>query len=164
MSNNEGANAAVARRSVLKAVALGGVAVAGTGVAGCGTGSDDAGAGPVGTDPAPTAQGSASTTPAESPSAPDPLSAADEVPVAGGVVLKGDEIVVTQPEKGTFKAFTAVCTHSGCLVNSVADGVISCPCHGSQFSIADGSVVAGPAPTPLAEVEVQVKGGNVVRA
>lgn len=164
MASSAADHQALARRSVLKAVTLGGVAVVGIGVAGCGTSTDDASAGPIGTDPAPSVQGSASTTPAETPSKPDPLTAADEVPVAGGVVLKADEIVVTQPETGTFKAFTAVCTHSGCLVNSVADGVISCPCHGSQFSIDDGSVVAGPAPTPLAEVDVQLKGGNVVRA
>ena len=41
------------------------------------------------------------------------------VPVGGGVILTKDEVVVTQPEAGTFKAFSAVCTHQGCLVGLV---------------------------------------------
>ena len=41
---------------------------------------------------------------------------------------------------GTFMAFTAVCTHQGCIVGEVKDGTINCPCHGSKFKVADGSV------------------------
>jgi len=58
--------------------------------------------------------------------------------------------VVTQPVSGTFKAFSATCTHQGCAVSEVANGTINCPCHGSRFAVADGSVTAGPATTPLA--------------
>ena len=87
-----------------------------------------------------------------------------EVPVGGGVVLGKDGVVVTQPTEGEFVAFTAVCTHQGCTVGSVADGTIICPCHGSRFSAEDGSVVTGPASAPLDEVAVSVKGDQVVRA
>jgi Rieske Fe-S protein len=90
------------------------------------------------------------------------LAATADVPVGGGVI-KGD-YVVTQPAKGTFKAFSKVCTHQGCDVNKVADGLISCPCHGSQFSITDGAVQNGPAPKPLPETAVKVVGKNVVKA
>jgi Rieske Fe-S protein len=38
----------------------------------------------------------------------------------------------------------AICTHMGCTVDQAANGTIDCPCHGSQFSVKDGSVVAGP--------------------
>jgi Rieske Fe-S protein len=90
------------------------------------------------------------------------LVAADEVPEGGGVI-KGN-YVITQPVQGTFKAFSKVCTHQGCDVNKVDGGVISCPCHGSQFSIQDGSVQGGPAPKGLPETKVKVAGKNVVKA
>jgi Rieske Fe-S protein len=72
-----------------------------------------------------------------------------DVPVGGGMVYPSEKVVVTQPAKGVYKAFSAVCTHVGCICNKVANGTIDCPCHGSQFKITDGAVVAGPAPTPL---------------
>jgi nitrite reductase/ring-hydroxylating ferredoxin subunit len=92
------------------------------------------------------------------------LTATSKVPVGGGTVLTDQKIVVTQPKAGTFAAFTAVCTHLGCLVDSVSGGTINCPCHGSKFSITNGSVVNGPATSPLAAVSVKVKGSNIVRA
>ena len=92
------------------------------------------------------------------------LAATADVPVGGGVVVKDKKVVVTQPQKGEYKGFTAVCTHAGCIVGTVADGTINCPCHGSKFSITDGSVVNGPAKAPLAEVPVTVDGGEIVSA
>ena len=58
--------------------------------------------------------------------------AAADVPEGGGTILADQEVVVTQPTKGVFKAFTAICTHQGCTVTKVADGAIVCPCHGSR--------------------------------
>ena len=87
-----------------------------------------------------------------------------DVPVGGGTVLADQKIVVTQPKAGVFKAFTAVCTHQGCVVASVAAGVIQCPCHGSQYSITTGAVKAGPAPAPLASLPVTVSGTTVTVA
>jgi Rieske Fe-S protein len=92
------------------------------------------------------------------------LTTTAKVPVGGGAVLTDQKIVVTQPKAGTFAAFTAVCTHLGCLVDSVSGGTINCPCHGSKFSITNGSVVNGPATSPLAAVGIKVKGSNIVRA
>jgi Rieske Fe-S protein len=85
-----------------------------------------------------------------------------DVPEGGGVI-KGD-YVITQPVAGTFKAFTKVCTHAGCDVNKIDAGVISCPCHGSKFSIETGEPTAGPATKPLAETKVKVDGDNIVKA
>jgi Rieske Fe-S protein len=87
--------------------------------------------------------------------------ATSDVPVGGGMILTDQKVVVTQPSAGEYKAFTAVCTHQGCVVASVADGVITCPCHGSTFSIADGSVTGGPAKGPLAAVPVTVSGSEI---
>lgn len=92
------------------------------------------------------------------------LVATAEVPEGGGVILDDAEVVVTQPVAGEFVAFSSICTHEGCPVSDIAGGTINCACHGSQFSIEDGSVVGGPAPTPLPAVEVTVDGKSVVRA
>jgi Rieske Fe-S protein len=43
----------------------------------------------------------------------------------------------------------------------VEDGLIMCPCHGSEFSIEDGSPVAGPAQSPLASKTVTVEGDKI---
>ena len=90
-----------------------------------------------------------------------PLAATADIPVGGGIVLPDQEIVVTQPTAGQFKAFSAICTHQGCTVNAVADGAITCPCHGSSFAVADGSVIAGPARQPLPARAVKVDGASV---
>jgi len=87
-----------------------------------------------------------------------------DIPVGGGVVLEAKQVVVTQPTAGTFKAFTAVCTHEGCIVSSVADGTITCPCHMGQFSAADGSVTGGPPPAPLAAVTFTLSGSTITIA
>jgi Rieske Fe-S protein len=81
-----------------------------------------------------------------------------DVPVGGGVVLADQQLVVTQPSEGSFVGFSAVCTHAGCVVKDVSDGTINCPCHGSKFAVADGSVVDGPAPSPLPPVALQLRG------
>jgi nitrite reductase/ring-hydroxylating ferredoxin subunit len=90
------------------------------------------------------------------------LGAAADIPVGGGKIFTAAKVVVTQPAAGEYKAFSAVCTHVGCLCNQVADGTINCPCHGAKFKITDGSVVAGPAPTALAAAKVTVVGGEVM--
>jgi len=119
--------------------------------------------------PAAGGSGSASSdseaSPSESESAAgSSLVATSKVPVGGGVILDKQRIVVTQPTEGAFKAFSAVCTHQSCLVGSVKDGTISCPCHGSAYSAADGSVKNGPATRALREVFVTVEGGEVIEA
>ena len=97
----------------------------------------------------------------ESTAGAEPLTSTADVPVESGVIV-GD-VVVTQPVAGEFLAFSAVCTHSGCLVNQVADGTINCPCHGSKFGL-DGEVVNGPAARPLTAVPVEVQGDSIVVA
>lgn len=84
-----------------------------------------------------------------------------DVPVGGGVVLRADQVVVTQPEPGVFHAFSAVCTHDGCLVSSIDKGLIVCRCHGSAFSVDDGSVVRSPAQKPLPTRVVQQTGDTL---
>ncbi|MDT0397025.1 MULTISPECIES: Rieske (2Fe-2S) protein [Streptomyces] len=92
------------------------------------------------------------------------LTSTADVPVGGGTILKEEKVVVTQPEEGEFKAFSAICTHQNCLVSEVTDGTIDCPCHGSRFRITDGSVAHGPATRPLPEERITVEGNSVRRA
>jgi nitrite reductase/ring-hydroxylating ferredoxin subunit len=89
------------------------------------------------------------------------LTTTSAIPVGGGKVFAGAKVVVTQPVAGTFKAFTNICTHAQCSVNQVANGTINCPCHGAKFSVEDGSVKGGPAPTGLQEVAITVDGDSI---
>ena len=167
--------AATTRRIVLRSAGL--IALAGgtAAVAGCGAGNQTAGA-PATTAGGPTsATSSSAATPADSPTAAEssaapgrtgpaepsgPSVATSSVPVGGGVILNNADYVVTQPSKGTFKAFTSICTHQRCKVAEVSGGLIRCSCHGSQFSIKDGSVANPPASQPLAEYKVTLSGGK----
>lgn len=89
------------------------------------------------------------------------LAKTSDIPEGGGKVFQDQKVVVTQPSPGEFKAYSAVCTHSGCMVNEISDGAIVCPCHASRFSIADGSVTGGPAPAPLPGAQVTVDGDSL---
>ncbi len=90
------------------------------------------------------------------------LAQASDIPVGGGKVLPEPEVVVTQPKKGEFAAFTAVCPHQGCLVNEVTADTIVCPCHGSEFSASTGEVLAGPAMTGLDPIAIKVENGEIL--
>jgi len=89
------------------------------------------------------------------------LATTSQVPDGGGKIIDAKRIVITQPQPGSFKAFSAICTHEGCFVNSVSNGTINCPCHGSKFSITDGSVVHGPATRPLPPMAISVEGTSI---
>src|SRR5207247_1242383 len=126
------------RRGVLAGAGAAAVAV----LAGCATYDSTGGAAPAaapaasGAPAAPAASGASSGTT-------QALTAVAQVPVGGGVVTD-QGVVVTQPTAGKFLGFTAVCTHQGCIVSAIRDGLIRCPCHGSAFKIGDGSVAQGP--------------------
>ncbi|MGW2638354.1 Rieske (2Fe-2S) protein [Streptomyces sp. NPDC001348] len=154
-----------ARRTVVAAAGAAGLAAAlaacgseddssnASGAAGAGTSAGTAGAAGSGT--APSAQagnGGAGGT---------ALAKTADIPEGGGKVFKDQGVVVTQPTAGTYKAFSSKCTHAGCAVGSVANGVIVCPCHNSHFSAADGSVKQGPATQPLAAANITVSGDEI---
>jgi Rieske Fe-S protein len=88
------------------------------------------------------------------------LAKTKSIPVGGGRIING-KWVVTQPVKGTFRAFSAKCTHQGCPVSTIRGGTINCACHGSRFRIADGSVAKGPAKRPLARKKIKVSKGVI---
>ncbi|WP_037670312.1 Rieske (2Fe-2S) protein [Streptomyces griseus] len=126
------------RRAVLLATATGAAALA------VGCGSDGGGGG-----------GDTSTTSGQE------LARTTDIPVGGGKIFTDEKVVVTQPTKGDFKAFSAICTHQGCTVGTVADGTIDCPCHGSRFRIQNGAVANGPATRPLPPKQITVDGESI---
>ncbi|MGP2440040.1 Rieske (2Fe-2S) protein [Streptomyces sp. JW3] len=156
-------SAGPARRTVVAAAGAAGLAVALTACSdsdadsGADSGSGSAAA-PEETGPTSSASSGGGTQEAAPAQA---LATAADIPEGGGVVFADRKVVVTQPSAGEFKAFSATCTHQGCAVKNVADGVINCPCHNSNFSIADGSVQSGPAREPLPAVEIAVDGESI---
>ncbi|MGW1095053.1 Rieske (2Fe-2S) protein [Streptomyces sp. NPDC002455] len=137
----------VGRRAVVAAGATGLAVV----LTACGSGSKDSG-------------GSDTVEPAGEGNGGAPLAATADIPEGGGVVFADQGVVVTQPQAGEFKAFSSECTHQGCAVKGVAEGVITCPCHNSMFDAATGEVRGGPATTPLPEKQIRVEGGSITLA
>lgn len=151
------------RRRVLGCAALFGIA--GPLLVACGSDSDgDSGTPAEGT----ASPGSESGSPTQA--AGGGIVAAADVPVGGGVVVAGAGIVVTQPTRGEFKGFGSACTHQGTTLGAVGDGRITCPNHGSQFSVEDGANVTGPngsaggSVADLPEIAVKVVDGQIVKA
>jgi Rieske Fe-S protein len=134
----------IERRTVLQ---IGGLVALGGVVAACGSS---------------TSSSPASGAPASSGTRAGSVAKAADIPVGGGVIVPSPAVVITQPSAGDFKAFTAICTHQGCTVGSVVNNEIICPCHGSKFSATDGSVINGPATSPLAAAAITVEGGEVL--
>ncbi len=149
-----------ARRAVLRTAGMlgaGGVGAAALAACGGSTTPTTSGGGGGGAAAAPSSSSSSSA-------GGTPFKAAD-VPVGGGVVNADAKVVVTQPTAGAYKAFSAVCTHQGCIVSKVADGTIHCPCHGSQFDISTGAPTsASPAKKALPAKTATLNGGTVTVA
>jgi nitrite reductase/ring-hydroxylating ferredoxin subunit len=92
------------------------------------------------------------------------------IPLKGGkmVTVGNQTFLITQPSKGVYRAFSAACTHNGCGIgpwdpskNAVVGGVVTCNCHGAQFSPATGAAVRGPAQRPLTKFKVKVTGSYI---
>jgi len=150
------------RRGVLAGVGLVGLAGA---VTACGSGGSGSSSAATGAPPATgaasapsSASGGGASTGGAQGSA---LATTSEIPVGSGKIFTSEKVVVTQPNSGDFKAFSAVCTHMGCIVSTISNGTIDCPCHGSQYSISTGAVVGGPAPSPLPAQTIKVTGSNI---
>ena len=156
MTHEAQADSLATRRGVLAGVGLVGLASA---ITACGAGTSSSSNPVASTTAAPASSAAAGG--ASSPAAANALAATSKIPVGSGMIFPEQQVVVTQPTADEFKAFSAVCTHMGCIVNQISNGTIDCPCHGSQYSISTGDVVAGPAPRPLPAKQIKVSGGSI---
>ncbi len=154
------------RRRALAGTAAVGIAL--PVLAACGADSDAATDTPAATPETSTPPGASETpspsdseSPSKSSEVQDALTTTDQVPLGSGQIFPDQQVVVTQPTEGEFRCFTAVCTHMGCIVSSVSYDAIHCACHGSGFSIEDGSAVNPPATQPLAERQIRVRGDTI---
>ncbi|MER6290181.1 Rieske (2Fe-2S) protein [Streptomyces sviceus] len=140
------------RRTIVAAVGAAGLAVT---LTACGSddGSSDSSS--------KTQAGANASSSASSGSGGTALAKTSDIPEGGGKIFKDQGVVVTQPTAGTYKAFSDKCTHQGCAVAAIANGVIVCPCHKSEFSLADGSVKKGPATEALPAQQITVSGDSI---
>ncbi|MEU6532500.1 Rieske (2Fe-2S) protein [Streptomyces sp. NPDC046928] len=134
------------RRTVVAAVGAAGLAVA---LTACGSEDEASGSS--------TEQGAAAGGGAA-------LARTADIPEGGGKVFDAEKVVVSQPAAGDFKAFSTICTHQKCPMTDLKEDTLSCACHGSQFSVLDGSVKKGPATQPLEEKKVSVSGDSITLA
>lgn len=87
-----------------------------------------------------------------------------DLPVGQGKIISaGDKpVIVVHTAQGGVKAFSAICTHLGCIVNwQQSRGFIQCPCHDGRFNPVTGAVISGPPPSPLSPVSVSIEGGKI---
>ena len=97
---------------------------------------------------------------APSPSA-GQLVESSKVPVGGGLKVSSSAgvLMIVQPTRGNFAAYSAICTHAGCEVSRATAAAIICTCHDSEFSTSDGARIAGPASRPLKKFAVVERSG-----
>ena len=83
-------------------------------------------------------------------------------PGSAKVVAVGSKPAIVVNTGDGVKAFSAICTHLGCIVTwDGPNKVISCPCHDGKFSPATGAVLSGPPPAPLPSLTVAVEDDQI---
>ncbi|MFF7329364.1 Rieske 2Fe-2S domain-containing protein [Streptomyces sp. NPDC008150] len=132
---------APSRRTLLRGAAV--TPVAGLGLAACSSGGGDA-------------------SPSATPTAPVTLGADNEVAKGAAKLYEDQNVVVSRAEDGTLKAFSSICTHAQCAINTLRGTTLVCPCHGSEFDATTGKVVRSPATEPLHPLQVESKNGKIV--
>lgn len=77
--------------------------------------------------------------------------------------LMGKQITVANTD-GEYLAFDDTCTHAQCsLAGGYLDGhAVTCYCHGAQFDVKTGEVLAPPAEKPLNVYNVKVDGEDIL--
>jgi cytochrome b6-f complex iron-sulfur subunit len=78
------------------------------------------------------------------------------------VPVNDKPVIVVNTVQGGIKAFSAICTHLGCIVEwDQGRQFILCPCHDGRFNAVNGAIISGPQPAPLPELALTVEGDAV---
>ena len=92
--------------------------------------------------------------------------ATKDVKIGGGSIFRvssanGLMVLITQPSKGTFRAFNPACTHEGFPLNQIEGKNLLCTRHSALFDMNTGNVARGPARTPLKKYVLTKEGSNL---
>jgi nitrite reductase/ring-hydroxylating ferredoxin subunit len=95
------------------------------------------------------------------------IAGAADIPVGDSAIFQfptpTNPCILIRTSPDAYVAYSRICTHGGCPVSHQADArVLACPCHGGVFSIADGSVLEGPPPRPLPQIQIERRGSDLV--
>jgi nitrite reductase/ring-hydroxylating ferredoxin subunit len=92
---------------------------------------------------------------------------AGDIPVGGWKIFSYpadvNPCILLRPDENTYLAYSRICTHTSCPVfYRPEQNLIVCQCHGGVYSVADGSVLAGPPPRPLPKITLERRGDDLV--
>ncbi|MGA8143823.1 MAG: Rieske (2Fe-2S) protein [Candidatus Acidiferrales bacterium] len=95
------------------------------------------------------------------------IAQAGEIPVGGSKIFTYptdvEPCILLRPSENAYLAYSRICTHTSCPVfYRPEENQIVCPCHGGVYSVADGSVLAGPPPRPLPRITLEQRGNDLV--
>ena len=91
----------------------------------------------------------------------------DELPVGESVQLAvgANQVLIYRENAESVHAYSAVCTHQGCIVgvgNNQPSSPFVCPCHASNYDKVSGAAIAGPAPAPLTRHNASIEDGLIL--
>ncbi|MEU1019997.1 MULTISPECIES: Rieske (2Fe-2S) protein [unclassified Streptomyces] len=129
-----------ARRTVLRAAAL--APAVGLGLTACSAGDEGSNR--------------------SAPTAPVDLGNSDDVQVGASKLYTDQNVVVSRISDDQYKAYSTICTHARCPINTLEGHKLICQCHGSQFDATNGAVLHEPADEPLRELPVKVRNGKLI--
>jgi Rieske Fe-S protein len=100
-------------------------------------------------------------------SPPQVIARTDEIPVGGTKIFQYPTdvapCILVRTAESNYVAYSRICTHNSCPVFYRPDeNGFECRCHGGLFSIADGSVLAGPPPRPLPRIRLEIRGDQIL--
>ena len=93
--------------------------------------------------------------------------ALDDLPVGESVQMAvgANQMLIYRENAETVHAYSAVCTHQGCIVGvgeNESSSPFVCPCHASNYDKVSGASIAGPAPSPLTRHNASIEDGWIL--